>query len=134
MSEPGASPATGWRPTLLRRGLLRRCPQCGQGRIFRAYARMHEACPVCGLVFRRESGAQTGSMYLCAAVTEVFAAAVALGLFLLTDLSVPAGLAVGVPLVAGFCYAFLPLAMSLWTAVEYTTDLHNGESWAVPRR
>ena len=128
------SPAAGWRLVLLRRGLARRCPQCGEGRIFLAYARMLEECEVCGLRFRREPGAQTGSMYLCAAVTEGFAAAVALGLWLLTDLSVPAGLTLGVPLVLGFCYVFLPVSMSFWAAVEYTTDLHNGESWAAPRR
>ena len=134
MSEPGASPAAGWRLTLLCRGLWRRCPQCGEGRLFSGFARLSESCAECGLVFRREPGAQTGSMYLCAAVTEVFAAGVAVGLFLLTDLSVPAGLTLGVPLVLAFSYTFLPQAMSLWTAVEYTIDLSNGESWAAPRR
>jgi len=128
------SPAAGWRLLFLRRALAKRCPQCGQGPIFRKYARMHETCEVCGLVYRREMGAQTGSMYLSAAITNVFAALVAVGLFLLTDWSVPVGLALGVPLVLGFCYSILPYTMSVWSAIEYTTDVHNAERWAQPRR
>ena len=32
----------------LGRGFLGRCPRCGEGRIFRAYLKVAEACPVCG--------------------------------------------------------------------------------------
>ncbi|MGD0563615.1 MAG: DUF983 domain-containing protein [Roseiarcus sp.] len=31
----------------VRRGLFGRCPRCGQGRIFRAYLKVVDACPVC---------------------------------------------------------------------------------------
>jgi hypothetical protein len=72
-------------------------------------------------------------MYVSAAVTELFAAAVAVGLFLLTDWGVVAGLAVGGPLVLGFCYAFLPVSIAFWSAVEYAADVGNGEPWAAPR-
>jgi hypothetical protein len=72
-------------------------------------------------------------MYLSAAVTELFAAAVALGLFWLTDWGVAVGLAVGAPLVLCFCYAFLPLSIALWTAVEYATDVASGEPGVAPR-
>lgn len=117
----------------LRRALAKRCPQCGRGALFRRWARLHEACPECGLVYRREDGAQTGSMYLSAAVTEVFAALVLAVLWLATDWDVPTAMAVGVPLVLVFSYAFLPYSMALWTAVEYGTDVQNGESWVEPR-
>jgi uncharacterized protein (DUF983 family) len=33
----------------LRRGLALRCPQCGQGRIFRRYLKVHPTCASCGL-------------------------------------------------------------------------------------
>jgi uncharacterized protein (DUF983 family) len=123
----------GWRARAFRRALRRRCPQCGAGRLFRAYARLAPTCPACGLAFRREQGAATGSMYVSAAVTELFAATVALGLFWLTDWSVATGLAVGAPLVACFCYAFLPVAIAFWTAVEYATDVAGGEPGLAPR-
>jgi uncharacterized protein (DUF983 family) len=32
----------------VRRGLAGRCPRCGQGRLFRAYLKVDDACPVCG--------------------------------------------------------------------------------------
>jgi uncharacterized protein (DUF983 family) len=31
----------------LRRGFLGRCPNCGKGRLFRAYLKVNDACPVC---------------------------------------------------------------------------------------
>ena len=30
------------------RGLNGRCPNCGEGRIFRAYLKVNDACPTCG--------------------------------------------------------------------------------------
>lgn len=135
MSVPGASsPAAGWRLLLLRRALAKRCPQCGRGAFFRAWARPREACSECGLIYRREPGALTGSMYLSAAVTEAFAALVIAAVWIGTEWGTLTSLAVGVPLVAGFCFWFLPYSQSLWAAVEYGTDLHNGEEWAHPRR
>ncbi len=31
----------------LKRGFLGRCPNCGQGELFRAYLKVNDACPVC---------------------------------------------------------------------------------------
>lgn len=131
--DRGPDPPPGWRWRAFRRALGRRCPQCGDGRLFGGVFRLREACETCGLRYRREPGAQTGSMYVSAAVTELFAASLALALFLLTDLDVRAGLALGVPLVVGFCYLFLPVSMAFWAAVEYATDVSNREPWAQPR-
>ncbi len=32
----------------MRRGFAGRCPNCGEGRLFRAYLKVVDACPVCG--------------------------------------------------------------------------------------
>jgi uncharacterized protein (DUF983 family) len=32
----------------IRRGLAGRCPNCGKGKMFRAYLKVRDACPVCG--------------------------------------------------------------------------------------
>jgi uncharacterized protein (DUF983 family) len=48
-----------WRPpiaTALARGLRKRCPHCGDGPLFRAWADTRDACPVCGLVYERNQG------------------------------------------------------------------------------
>src|SRR5215208_3912366 len=39
----------------LRRGLRKRCPHCGEGRLFSGWSHF-ERCPVCGLVFVRNPG------------------------------------------------------------------------------
>jgi uncharacterized protein (DUF983 family) len=133
MLDADESRALRWRLLFLRRALRKRCPQCGRGALFRGFARLHVRCGECGLVYRRESGSQTGSMYLSAAVTELFAALVALALFFATDWSKTVALTVGVAVVLAFSYLFLPISMAAWVAVEYATDFSNGESWAQPR-
>jgi uncharacterized protein (DUF983 family) len=121
------------RRTCFARGWRGRCPQCGTGRVFAAYGRPRRECDACGLVFRREQGAMTGSMYLSAAVTEIAAAALILGIFFGTDWSVALSLAVSVPLVLAFCAWWLPRSIGLWVALEYLTDAGNGEPWVDPR-
>ena len=32
----------------MKRGFMGRCPACGEGKIFRAYLKVADACPVCG--------------------------------------------------------------------------------------
>ena len=48
---------SGWKliGTALRRGLRKRCPHCGQGRLFAGWSHI-ERCSVCGLVFARNPG------------------------------------------------------------------------------
>ena len=40
----------------LRRGISRRCPHCGKGRLFEGWSRHLERCSVCGLVYERNPG------------------------------------------------------------------------------
>jgi uncharacterized protein (DUF983 family) len=57
MSPPGrlriegrpAAPAGGETLRSVRRGLLGRCPRCGQGHLFGRYLKVAEACESCGL-------------------------------------------------------------------------------------
>jgi uncharacterized protein (DUF983 family) len=42
--------------TALARGVRKRCPHCGQGRLFAGWAHHVERCPVCGLVYERNPG------------------------------------------------------------------------------
>ena len=41
---------------LLWRGARCRCPQCGQGRLFKHWLAMHEHCGPCGLRYLRDQG------------------------------------------------------------------------------
>ena len=42
--------------TALRRGVRKRCPHCGEGRLFSGWSRHLHRCSVCGLVFERNPG------------------------------------------------------------------------------
>jgi uncharacterized protein (DUF983 family) len=128
--EPSAQLTNAQWRTFVVRAWRGRCPRCGRSPLFERTFRLYQACAACGLVYRRESGAMTGQMYLSAAVTELIAAALALGLFFLTDWSPTTSLLVTLPLVVGFSYWFLPKAMGLWVAVEFMTDLGNREPWS----
>ena len=106
-----------------------KCPQCGEGELFERYAKLRADCSRCGLVYRRESGAVTGSMYLSAAVTEIFAALLIAVIFIATDWGVATSLAVSIPIFLAFTYWFLPRSIALWTAVEYIVDESHDEPW-----
>ena len=93
-------------------------------------AMLAERCAECGLVFRREAGSQTGSMYLTALAGEFFAVLL-IGLsWWLFDWSTVTFVLVLVPLTLAFTVAFLPLSQALWVGVEYATDLAGHEPWA----
>ena len=117
----------------LRRVARHTCPQCGVGALFDRWAHLRERCNHCGLIYRREDGAELGSMYLSATISQLFAAAVFVLLWVFTDLGAWGGFAVGAPIVLALCYGFLPLSMALWTAIEYLTDVASGAWWARPR-
>src|SRR5262245_572140 len=121
-----------WRATLhkiLVRVLRRRCPQCGVGALFRAYARLPLSCPHCGLLYRREQGALTGTMYMTAAVGEVFAAALIFLFWYAFEWTTLEFVLVTTPLAFLFCTFFLPVAQAVWVGVEYATDLQSREPW-----
>ena len=42
--------------TVLARGMRRRCPQCGQGKVFKGWLKLHDRCDVCGLQFLNNQG------------------------------------------------------------------------------
>ena len=50
--------------TLLARGWRKRCPRCGEGRLFRRFNILHERCSVCGLQYLEEQGALFGYLFL----------------------------------------------------------------------
>jgi uncharacterized protein (DUF983 family) len=42
----------------------RRCPRCGQGKIYQSGMTMNSRCPVCDLLYEREPGYFLGSLYI----------------------------------------------------------------------
>lgn len=60
-------PLTFWKTVA--RGLRLRCPKCGEGKLFTRLFSMADACPVCGLDYRREQGYYIGAMYINYGIT-----------------------------------------------------------------
>ena len=69
-------------------------------------------------------------MYLTAAVSEVFAAALIFLFWWAFDWTPLVFVLVTAPLVLGFCAFFLRVAQALWVGVENATDLQSHEPWA----
>ena len=115
MTEPAPS-----RPTILWRGLTRRCARCGSGALFKHYFTMVEDCPRCGLHFERESGYFAGALAInIMAVGALFAIVfVALLAVTIPDVPVVELLIVLVP-IAGFGpIIFYPFSKTIWVAVD----------------
>jgi hypothetical protein len=55
---------------MLGRGLLKRCPICGTGKLFTRWFRMKERCPGCGYRFEREEGFFLGAYVINLAVAQ----------------------------------------------------------------
>lgn len=116
----GASEAPSNTRALLR-GLGKRCPRCGQARLFSRWFTLSKVCPRCGLQFEREEGGFLGAIalnYLAAMV--VWALMLTVWLVVdLPDIHVPALTAASVALVVAALLFFFPFSKTLWAAVEY---------------
>jgi uncharacterized protein (DUF983 family) len=42
--------------SVIKRGIARRCPRCGQGKIFKRWVTLHDNCSACGLQYLRDQG------------------------------------------------------------------------------
>jgi len=106
--------------TILRRGFVKHCPVCGQGHLFRQWVRMVDACPRCGLRFRRVPGHWLGSWFLniCVAQTVVV---LILIIGVATTYPNPPMLALTVLTVIGALaapLAFFPFSRTIWCAID----------------
>jgi len=75
--------------------LALRCPRCLEGRVWRGFISMNEACPVCGLVFEREQGYFTGAMVVSYALAVPILGAMVIALLWLAHLDAVPALLIG---------------------------------------
>jgi uncharacterized protein (DUF983 family) len=107
---------------MLWRGMRRRCPRCGTGRLFRRWFTMVERCPGCGYRFQREEGFQLGGYVVNFGVTEGLVCLVVAG-YILAAAANP-DVAVWPVVVAGLVAAvvtpilFFPYSRTIWAAVD----------------
>ena len=113
---------TGRARKILIRGLMLRCPDCGQTSLYSSLFKMKHHCAHCGLVFEREQGYFMGALYINVIVTE----SLLLSLFILYYMIRPVsedwlyiilfGLALLLPLI------FFRHSRSLWLSIDHIIE------------
>jgi uncharacterized protein (DUF983 family) len=107
--------------TVLLRGLRKRCPRCGERRIFRSWLHLIERCPRCTLHFEREQGGFLGAMTLNFLVSTLVWVALLVIVLALTvpDVPVVPLLIASVVVLVVMPLWFYPHSKTLWAAIEF---------------
>ena len=108
---------------MLGRGLIRRCPRCGSGGLFRGWFKMVDRCPRCHHRFEREEGFFLGAYVINLAVAQglVILLAVVPCIVLLArdpDTSITPFLVGGVLGAVLGPMLFYPYSKTVWTAFD----------------
>lgn len=107
-------------PQALARGVRRRCPRCGRGRLFERWYTLYERCPVCGLDYERAAGDTWAFMYLTtAALTGLIVGA----MLLITPPSAWVGRTIVFPLAMVIIVGSLPYRKGAAIALDYIVEL-----------
>ena len=75
--------------TAMKRGFRGRCPRCGEGKLFRAFLKVDNNCPVCGLDFTPHRADDLPAYLVIVIVGHIM---VPLALFIETNYSPPVAL------------------------------------------
>lgn len=105
---------------LFLRGLLKHCPNCGQGHLFRRWFKIRERCPRCGLLFERIEGHWTGDLGINTIVSfgslmiSIFAG------FIISYPKPPSAwlFVIAIGIAAGMPLFFYPFSKTIWLAVD----------------
>ena len=105
--------------TALLRGLTKRCPWCGSGKLFRRWFVMAERCPRCGFRLDQGDGAFLGAMAINYGVAGVLFLTVLIVWVALTAPDVPvAPLLIASLAVTGGDPVLLPFSKTTWAAID----------------
>ena len=104
----------------IRRGAIKRCPACGQGKLFRRWFVMVERCPRCGLHFERIEGHWVGAVGINTVVSFAIMLVVLVISMILTfpDFPVVELIAINVAVAALVPAWFYPFSKTLWTGID----------------
>ncbi|MCB0994996.1 MAG: DUF983 domain-containing protein [Acidimicrobiales bacterium] len=118
-------PVVGWPRALppyrtLWRGVRRRCPVCGQGRLFRRWWHLVDSCPRCSLRFERVEGHWIGAIGVNTIVSfgALLIAVVAGTIITYPEVPVAPVLLVCASVAFVVPLAFYPSSKTLWTAID----------------
>jgi uncharacterized protein (DUF983 family) len=106
--------------TLLWRALFKRCPRCGQKKIFESFFTLPRACPNCGYVFERQEGYWVGAMIVNIAVAEAWFFILFIGVLIATmpDIAWQPLLLVALVTNGLLPIVFYPHSKTFWMAID----------------
>ena len=116
--------------TLIRRGLRRRCPNCGTGGIFDGWFKLKDRCPTCAYPPEREEGYWVSAIIVNTAVIEGLFLIVFIAVVLATapDIEWMPLLVIAVVMNLLFPIFFYPLSKTVWMGIDlYFHPLEAGE-------
>jgi uncharacterized protein (DUF983 family) len=104
----------------LGRGLARRCPRCGQSKIFSSFFTLLSNCPRCGFRFEREEGYWTGAMIVNIGACELWFAILFVAVIVATLPDIAWVPLLGVALLTNgvLPVVFYPWSKTIWMALD----------------
>ncbi len=108
----------------LTRGLRRRCPRCGCGRLFAQWYTLHDRCPDCDLDFEETSGNTWAFMYLS---TAFLTGLIVVAMLFVIRPSHWASRAVVLPLALVVILGSLPYRKGFAIGIEFLIERHWGK-------
>lgn len=106
------------------RGLVCRCPKCGEGKLFAGYLRAVPHCSACGEAFDGVHRADDLPPYLTVFVIGHLVIALFMALDEMVALSMGANLAIFIPLTLVLCLAMLRPMKGLTIGLQWSMRMH----------
>jgi uncharacterized protein (DUF983 family) len=115
--------------SLLARGLTRRCPRCGEKKVWRSWSQLVDDCPRCGWHFEREEGYWVSAIIVNTGVTMAVFGILFVGVLIATIPDVQWGPVLLVAAVTNviFPILFFPSSKTVWVAIDLF--FHSPKEW-----
>lgn len=112
------------------RGMRKRCPECGEGRVFSGYVRTREACPHCGLDLSGHR-ADDAPPYMTVFLVGHLAIPAALAAKQLFDPPLGLQFAIWMPLIILMTFWLLPIVKGGLIGLQWSNHMHGfaGPGW-----
>jgi uncharacterized protein (DUF983 family) len=117
MSNRTLQPSRG---LMLWRGLRRKCPRCGEGKLFSRWFTMVDDCPNCNLHFEKEPGYWVGAVAINTTVVGFIFAVVLVVFSAMTVPDIPwvTLLLIEIPIMLILPLLYYPYSKTFWVAID----------------
>lgn len=114
---------------LLARGLTRRCPRCGEKKVWRSWSQLVDDCPRCDWHFEREEGYWVSAIIVNTGVTMALFGIGFVAVLIATIPDVRWGPVLLVAAVTNVLFPifFFPVSKTVWVAIDLF--FHSPKEW-----